>query len=72
MNYFHSFGQLKIALWRSICTAPRAIPLSLHDRPGHPNHNRTGNVIMRIISERAIALLLALAASGAAFNALIV
>ena len=38
----------------------------------HPNHNRTGNQTMRMISEKAIAFLLALALSGTAFNTFIV
>lgn len=42
------------------------------DRPGRPNHNRTGNLIMRMISEKAVALLLAVVVSGAAFNTFIV
>ena len=37
-----------------------------------PNHNRTGKQTMRMISEKAVALLLAVALSGTAFNTFIV
>lgn len=47
--------------------------LSPLDRPGHPEDNRTGKPeTMRIISEKAIALLLAVALSGTAFQTFIV
>jgi hypothetical protein len=37
-----------------------------------PNHNRIGTRTMRMISEKAVALLLAVAMSGTAFNTFIV
>jgi hypothetical protein len=40
--------------------------------PGLPKHNKTGNTFMRMISEKVIALLLAVFISGAAFNTFIV
>ena len=47
-------------------------PLSPPLKPaGPPNHNITGNKTMRI-SEKAIALLLAVVISGTAFNTFIV
>lgn len=42
------------------------------DRPGPPNHNKTGKLEMRMISEKAIAFLLAVVISGTAFNTFIV
>lgn len=37
-----------------------------------PNHNRTGKHTMRMISEKAVAFILAVAISGTAFNTFIV
>lgn len=39
---------------------------------GLPNHNKTGKRTMRMISEKAVALLLAVVISGTAFNTFIV
>ena len=47
-------------------------PLSPLESAGPPNNNITGNKTMRMISEKAVALLLAVVISGTAFNTFIV
>jgi hypothetical protein len=73
MNYFQSFLRLKVArrcLYDASAGAVSSLPLS---RPLRlPNHNRTGKRTMRMISEKAVAFLLAVVVSGTAFNTFIV
>lgn len=72
MNYFQP--QLGLKITYSILF--NAHILATHPLPPCaarvPNHNRTGKRTMRMISEKAIALLLAVALSGTAFNTFIV
>lgn len=73
MNSFQSHLRLKITLSIPHYAHVRAItPLSPSGRPGCPNHNKTGKRTMRMISEKAVALLLAVVISGTAFNTFIV
>lgn len=73
MNYFQSWTRLKVARVFVYTAQARAIPsLPPLELPGLPNHNKTGNCIMRMISEKAVALLLAVVVSGTAFNTFIV
>ena len=58
-----------------ICCVGRSGLLSLPLPSGSlrlPNHNKTGNRTMRMISEKAVALLLAVVMSGTAFQTFIV
>ncbi|MFO6446449.1 hypothetical protein ACLBKU_04825 [Erythrobacter sp. NE805] len=75
MRYFQSTLGLKIAPDDSYDAQARRgslSPLSPADRPGpQPQQNRETRT-MRIISEKAIALLLAVALSGTAFQTFIV
>ncbi|QDH33770.1 hypothetical protein [Porphyrobacter sp. YT40] len=51
----------------------RAVALSPPWLPGFPNHNKNRETwIMTMITEKAVALLLAVTLSGAAFNTFIV
>jgi hypothetical protein len=72
MNYFQSHIRLKITR-AFIYHARPGRSLSPPDRPGQPvkQQNRE-NRTMTMISEKAIALLLAVALSGTAFNTFIV
>jgi len=75
MNYFQSHRRLKIARRFLDCAQTRAILPSLSPlgRPGFPpSTTEQGNPSMSMIGERALALVLALAASGTAFNTFIV
>ena len=72
MNYFQSLLGLKITqslLFDAHILTVHPLPLCA---ARVPNHNRTGKRTMRMISEKAIALLLAVALSGTAFNTFIV
>jgi hypothetical protein len=73
MNYFHSSQRLKITHRRVYAVPARATPsLPPKGRPGsQPQQNRETRP-MRMISEKAIAFLLAVAISGTAFNTFIV
>ncbi len=75
MNYFQSQERLKIARGFLDYVATRAILPSLSPlgRPGFlPSTTEQGSPSMNMIGERALALVLALAASGTAFNTFIV
>jgi hypothetical protein len=73
---FCAVQQLKLAPpapYHAQARAASPLPASLSlAAPGTQAKTEQGTTSMRMISERAIALLLALAASGAAFNVLIV
>jgi hypothetical protein len=71
MDYFNSYQRLKITpsfVYDASSSGAPSPPWS----PELPKHNKTGNTFMRMISEKVIALLLAVFISGAAFNTFIV
>ena len=73
VNYFRSYERLKITRPITFPAQARSTSLSLPLKVGRaPNHNKTRTHIMHMISEKALALLLAVAVSGTAFNTFIV
>jgi hypothetical protein len=72
INYFKSRERLKITCGYVYGALARAILSPPFGRPGSQTTTKTGNQNMRMISEKAVAFLLAIAVSGTAFNTFIV
>ncbi|WP_296719306.1 hypothetical protein [Erythrobacter sp.] len=72
MKYFRALSGLIIAQLHPYSAQARTVIPLRFAAPGRFNHNRTGKQPMRMISEKAVAFILAIAFSGAAFNTLIV
>ncbi|WP_143738519.1 hypothetical protein [Erythrobacter colymbi] len=75
MNYFQSCRGLIIArtcLYAAQAGAVSSLSPSPADRSGSPTTTKQGNRTMRMISEKAVALLLAVVMSGTAFQTFIV
>jgi hypothetical protein len=71
MNSFQSPVRLNVASLFLHHARP-GCSLSPPERPGHPTTTEQGTRTMTMISEKAVALLLAVALSGTAFNTFIV